>query len=136
MAREPIEVKARMRARGLSPAFCADLLAADQDGGRAVDDADELPAWCTCSMRLDLGVALLHHRVEPGIFSPSSTNAGFSAAQRLHGRVGPHVLVVIEQRQPDLVLHRHDRLLNRPVLPGVGGALLALHRITRRRRRG
>ena len=39
---EPIDAKERILARGFRPALLAELLGADQDRGRAVDDAGRI----------------------------------------------------------------------------------------------
>ena len=66
---EPIDVKARMRARGLRPGLLARLLAADQDGGGAVDDARRVAGVMHVLDALDLRVALVHHRIEPEVLA-------------------------------------------------------------------
>ena len=76
---------------------------------------------------LDLGVALLRHRVEAHLAVGGEGRV--QRGQALHGGRGPHVLVVVQDRQAELVLHGQDRALEPSLGPSRGGALLALHRI-------
>ena len=57
------------------------------------------------------------------------TKDGCSDGQRLHRRGGPHMLVLGEDGEAVDVLHRDHRILEAAFVPGLGGALLALHRI-------
>ena len=61
---EPILAKALIRARGFRPARRAGLLAADQHGGRAIDDAGRIAGVMHVLDRLDLGMRLHRDRVE------------------------------------------------------------------------
>ena len=63
---EPILAKALMRARGLSPAALPGLLAADQHGRGAVDDAGRIAGVMHVLDRFDLRIALHRDRVEAG----------------------------------------------------------------------
>ena len=76
---------------------------------------------------LDLRIALLHHRIE-GHLAGHGEGRG-EGAQGLHGRVGTHMLVVVQDHGAHLVLHAEHGLGKAAFAPGLGGALLALHRI-------
>ena len=52
---EPIDVKARMRARGFSPALAPASLLPIRMAAAPSTMPEELPAWCTCSTRSTSG---------------------------------------------------------------------------------
>ena len=84
---EPIEAKERMRARGFSPAFSPNSLVPIRMRGRAVDDARRIAGMVDVVDLLDLGIALLRHRVEARHHLALHLEAGLERGQRLHGRV-------------------------------------------------
>ena len=108
----------------LQPGLLAELLGADQDGGSAIDDARRIAGMVDMVDLLDLGIALLRHRVEARHHLALHLEAGLEGRQRLHGRLRPHQLVVGQKLDAVLVLHRHDRLLEVAGVPGGLGALL------------
>ncbi len=118
--REGADARARLQARLL-----ARFLGADQDGGGAVDDARRITRVVHVVDALDFRIAHVDDRIEAR-FLAEPGEGGIEARERLHRRLGAHVLVVIEEGQADLVLHGDDRLLEAAFLPGLRGALLAL----------
>jgi len=116
---EPIEPKARMRARGFSPIATPALARAEQDGGGAVDDAGRIAGVMDMLDALDLGIALQRHRVEAELVADLGEGR-LQGAERLHRRAGPHVLVLVEEGKADLVVrHRDDGVLEAARLPGL-----------------
>ena len=108
----------------LEAGLLAEGLAADQDGGGAINDAGRIAGMMDVVHFLDLGIALQRHRVEARHHLALHPEAGLECRQRLHGRLRPHQLVVTQKFDAVLVLHRHDRLLEVAVVPGGLGALL------------
>ena len=78
--------------------------------------------------RLDLRIALDRDRIKARHFAHLHER-GIELRQGLHGRGRPHVLVLVEQRQPVDVLYRDHRVLETAVLPGFRRTLLTLDRI-------
>ena len=76
----------------------------------------------------DLGMLLNGNRIEPAHFSHLHER-GLERAERLHGRVRPHVLVSVEKGDPVYVLYLHDRTVEAAFTPRRRGALLTLDRI-------
>jgi hypothetical protein len=113
-----------MRARGFSPSTCRPSRA-EQHGGRTIDDAGRIAGVVDVVDLLEFRIALHGHRIEAAHFAHHDEGR-VERRQRLHVGVGPHVLVMVEHGQAVNVLHRHDRLVEIALLPGAGGALLAL----------
>ena len=103
-------------------------LAADQHGRGAIDDARRVARRVHVIDRLDLRIALHRDRIEARHLAHLHERR-LQRGERLHRGVGPHVLVLGEDREPVDVLHRHDRFLEAPFVPCLGGALLAFDRI-------
>ena len=82
---EPIEAKRPDAGARLQAGLLAELLGADQDGGRAVDDARRIAGMVDVVDLLDLGIALLRHRVEARHHLALHLEAGLERGQRLHG---------------------------------------------------
>ena len=78
---------------------------------------------------LDLGMGIDGHRVEAAHLAHLD-EGGLEARERLHVGLGPHVLVMVEDRQAVDVLHRNDGMLEAALLPGALGPLLALDSIS------
>ena len=74
--------------------------------------------------RLDLRIALHGDGVETRHLAHLHERR-LQRGERLHGGVGPHVLVLGKDREPVDILHRHDRFLEASFVPCLGGALLA-----------
>uniref|UniRef100_A0A0N4Z3R5 PE-PGRS family protein n=1 Tax=Parastrongyloides trichosuri TaxID=131310 RepID=A0A0N4Z3R5_PARTI len=108
---------------GLQPHLLAHLPGADQDAGGAVDDAGGVARVVHVVDRLDLRIALTHHRVEAR--RAQTRERGLQGAQRLDRGFRADEFVVVEHRHAR-VLDRDDRGLEAAGGPGGGGALLAL----------
>ena len=116
-----------MRAR-LEAGLLAGLLAADQHRGGAIDDAGGIARRVDVVDRLDLRIALDRHRVEARHLAHLHEGR-IELRQRLHRRGRAHVLVLGQDGEAVDVLDRHHRILEAALVPGLAGALLALHRI-------
>ena len=113
---------------GLQAHALAAGLGAEQDGGRAIDDAGRIAGMVDVVDALDLRMRLDADGLEAAHLA-GHLEGGVEAASVLHRRRRTHVLVLGEDRQAVLVLHRDDRLVEIAVVPGMAGALLALDRI-------
>ena len=120
--------KARTRARGFLAELGARLLRADQHRRRAVDDARRIAGVVDVVDALDLRMRLDRHRVEAALLAHHDERR-LERGERLHVGLRPHVLVAFEQRQAVDVAHRHDRILEPPLRPRLGGAALRLDRV-------
>ncbi len=78
--------------------------------------------------RLDLGIFLDRDRVEARLLA-GDFESRLEPGEILHRRARTHVLVLFQQGNADVVTDRHDGPVEVAVLPGVGGAVLALDRI-------
>ena len=115
----------RPRLRGLQPQRLTQFLGAEEDARGAVDHARGIAGVVDVVHLLDLRVALDGDGVEAHL--AIGGEGGVQGGQALHRGLGPHVLVMVEERQAELVLHRQDRFLETALAPGLGGALLAFH---------
>ena len=122
-----------MRARGVTPWARTQPSEATSAAAAPSTTPEELPAWCTCSTRVDPRVALEAHLVE----GPAVTLEGRGAhlgegraepRQALHGGAGTRVLVAIEQDPTFLVGDRDERAVEPSLLGRFGGPALALDR--------
>ena len=75
---------------------------------------------------LQMRVFQLRHGVEARHHLALFLERGLQPAQRLHVRLGAHVLVAVEDRQAVLVAHGDDGAGEAAFGPGAGGAFLAL----------
>ena len=132
----PILAVALIRARGFRPWLIAEVAGADQHRGGAVDDARGVAGVVDVVDPLEVRVLQDRHRVEAGHGLAHVLERGLERAERLHVGAGAHVLVAVEDRQAVDVADRHDRAGEAVVLPGGGGALLALDGEAGRSRRG
>ena len=115
-----------MRARGFSPCFSPNSFEPISTPAAPSTMPDELPAWWMWLIRSRCGYFIIATLSKPGMVSPIVLEGGLQRAERLHVGAGAHVFVVVEDRQAVQVAHRDDRLGEAPVVPGRGGALLAL----------
>ena len=120
---EGADAGARLHAQRL-----AGLLRAEQHGGGAIDDAGRIAGMVHVVDLLDFRMALDGDGVEAAHLAGHGEGR-VERASACMSVVGPHMLVMVEDGQAVLVLHRHDRVLEVALLPGLGRALLALHRI-------
>ena len=121
---EPMEPKARMRARGFRPCAAPGFLRAQQHRGGAIDDAGGIAGMVDVIDLFDLRITLLRHRIEAGEIAQLFERR-LERTQRLHGRIGAHVLVAIEDGLAENVLHRDHGIREIALVPGIGRALLA-----------
>ncbi len=98
----PIEAKARIRARGLSPALRAGACVADQHGGRAVDDAARVARGVDVLDRLDLRILLDRNRVESRLLT-ELRERGLQLREVGERRAGTQILVACERDLPAAV---------------------------------
>ena len=117
---EGADAGARLQAHRL-----AGLLRAEQHGRRAVDDAGRIAGVVDVVHFLDFGMLLHGHRVEAAHLA-GHDEGRVERGQRLHVGRRAHVLVMVEDGEAVLVLDRDDRVLEAALVPGLGGALLAL----------
>ena len=118
-----------MRARGLRPAADACLLRADEHRRRAIDDAGGIAGMMHVIDILDLGMRRDRDRVEAAHLAHHH-EGGLERGERLHVGRRAHVLVLGEKRDAVHVLHRRDRFREPALVPRLGGAPLALDRIS------
>ena len=110
----------------LQAVLLAEVPGADQHRRRAVDDAGGVAGVVDVVDALEVRVLQDRHRVEAGHHLAHLLERRLERAERLHVGAGAHVLVAVEDRQAVDVLHRHDRAGEAALLPGPGGAPLAL----------
>ena len=103
---EPILAKARMRARGFSPALLPGLAVADQHGRGAIDDAGRIAGVMHVVDELDLRMRLHGDRVEAAQLAHLHERGLERASDCMVG-VGPHVLVAVEDGEAVDVVDRH-----------------------------
>ena len=77
---------------------------------------------------LDLGIALLHDVIER--HHAHLLERRIERGKRLHRGVTANGLVVSQDGDAELVLHRYDRFREPAFLPSLCGALLALDRVS------
>ena len=102
--------------------------AADEDRGGAVDDAGRVAGMVHVIDGLDLGMRLHGDRIEAAHLAHLHEGR-LQLRQRLHAGAGAHVLVLGQDGQPVDVPDREHRAGETPLVPGHGGALLALDRV-------
>src|SRR5271156_2938812 len=95
----------------------------------AVDDARRIAGVMDMDDAFDFRMGLNGHRVEAALLA-GNDERGLERGQRLHVRVRPHVLVVVEQRQAVGVEDRRDRAPEPALLPRRRGTLLRLDRVS------
>ena len=78
--------------------------------------------------RFDVGMLLHGDGVESAHLAHLHEGR-LQGGQRLHGGRGTHVLVLGQNRQAVGIAHRQHRILEAALVPGAGGALLALDRV-------
>ena len=125
---EPMEAKARMRARGFRPCDLPASLVPSSTAAAPSTMPRRIAGVMDVVELLDLRIALLRHRIEAREFAQLRERR-LERRQRLHRRIGAHMLVMVEDGLAENVLHRHDRLLEIAVLPRIRRALLAFDRI-------
>ena len=117
-----------MRARGVSPCDLPAASDSDEHQRGAVDDAGAVAAGVDVVDLLDVVVLLQRHVVEAA-HRADAVERGLQLAQALERGVGAHVLVVVEDDQTVLVLHRDDGLGEVAARPRRGGLLLRAQRV-------
>ncbi len=124
----PILAVARMRARGFSP--CASPNAFEPTSTPAAPSTMplELPAWWTWLIRSRCGYFISATLSKPGITSPISLNAGFSAPSACMSVPGRMYSSVARIGRPLTSRTVRIERAKRSVVPGGLGAALAFHR--------
>ena len=122
----PILAVALMRARGFRSWRTPKSRSPIRSAAAPSTMPEELPAWWTWLMRSSCGVLQDRHGVEAGHGLAHVLEGGLERAERLHVGLGAHVLVAVEERQAVDVGDRDDRAGEAALVPGAGGALLAL----------
>ena len=117
-----------MRARGFRPHYFARLLAAEQHGGRAINDTAGVARGVDMSYRLHFRIFLNGHVVEAGLVA-DHRKGGVQPGQALHAGVRPHGLVVVQYHVPHVVADGHDGAVEVALRPGCGCAVLTGNRI-------
>src|SRR5499427_1756129 len=112
----------------LQPSFLARLLAADQHGSGAVDDAGRIAGMVHMIDRLELGMRLYRDRIKATHLAELHEGR-IELRQGLHGGSGAHVLILGEDGEPVHVLDRNNRARETAFVPRSRRALLALHGI-------
>ena len=112
-----------MRARGVSPCEAAGAFAADEHQRGAVDDARAVAAGVDVVDLLDVVVLLQRHVVEAA-HRADAVERRLELAKTLQRGFGAHVLVVLEDDKPVLVLDGYDGLGEVAARPCRGGLLL------------
>jgi len=110
------------------PGAVAGARVADQYRGSAVDDTGRIAGVVDMIDVCDVGMRLDGDGIEAA-FVAHLCKRRLQRCQRLHGRAGPQVLVLVEDGEAVHVLHRHDRTGEAAVAPCRRCALLALDRI-------
>ena len=123
MEAKPLMPCARLQAR-----LRAALLVADENGGRAIDDARRVARMVDVIDELHIGMRGCRHRIEAAHLAHLH-EGGLELAERLHVGLRPHMLVFGKDGQAVDVPHRHDGLGKAPLVPGFRGALLRFDRI-------
>ena len=102
----PILAVARMRARGFRPCASPNSALPIRMAAAPSTMPRELPAWWMWLIRSRCGYFIIATLSKPGITSPMSLKAGFSAPRRLHVGAGAHVFVAVQDGQAVLVADR------------------------------
>ena len=122
----PILAVARIRARGLRPWRTPKSRLPISTAAAPSTMPEELPAWWTWLIRSRCGYFRIATASKPGMVSPMSLNEGLSAPSDCMSVPGRMCSSRSRIGRPLTSRHRHDGLREAVVVPGGGGALLAL----------
>src|SRR3984885_13163234 len=113
---------------GFKAGFLPRLAVAEKYGGGTVDNAGRVAGMVDVIDEFDFRVLLNRNGVEAAHFSHLHERR-FERSERLHGRVGSHVLVLVENSEAVDVLYFYDRAAEAAVAPSLCCALLTLDRV-------